>query len=164
MRGSKRTQPPDLPVASTDGAKRTSLAPLREGFAISRGSRPLSVIPEGGIQETSGPKPYGRGSAAVALAHMADPASCSQALRVDISAATTKGPTASRKQLWEDLATKAGFEDPFYLEPELIYQVMGALKLAGFRSAQLYLDTAKSQHVAAGHLQQLPLHWVLCQP
>ena len=83
---------------------------------------------------------------------MVNPASCSRALREDMSAATTKGPTASRRQLWAELASKAGFPDLFYLEPELIYQAMGALKLAGFRLVELYLDTAKSQHVAAGYL------------
>ena len=93
---------------------------------------------------------------------MVNPASCSRALREDMSAATTKGPTASRRQLWAELASKAGFPDLFYLEPELIYQVMGALKLAGFRLVELYLDTAKSQHVAAGYLWSSQLQqWLL---
>lgn len=79
------------------------------------------------------PKPYGRGSAAEALAFMENPDRCGKALRKDVSAATT----LSRRQLWADLPGKAGYPDPFFLQPSMIYEVMGALNLAGFRSAQL---------------------------
>ena len=151
MRGSKRTAPPDLPVLGAHDRKKGPFQPLREGFAIPRRDAQPSAKVEERPSSGGGPKPYGRGSAETALACITDPRSCSSALRADISAATTKGPTASRKQLWAALATKAGYEDPFYLEPDRIFEVMGALKLAGFRSAQLYLDTAKSQHIAAGY-------------
>eukprot|EP00435_Cladocopium_sp_Y103_P018360 s1353_g4.t1 len=102
-------------------------------------------------QNASDPRPYGRGSAGEAMAHMADPANCLAVLKKDISASTTVGPTASRRKLWAGLATKSGALDPFELDPPLMFKVMGALKLAGFRSAQLYLDSAKSAHIAAGH-------------
>ena len=82
---------------------------------------------------------------------MSDPDRCHSALRSGILAASTSGPTASRQKLWSELAYKAGFGDPFRLEPDMVFKVMGALKLAGFRSAQLYLDNAKALHVAAGH-------------
>ena len=85
------------------------------------------------------------------MAHMADPANCLAVLKKDISASTTVGPTASRRKLWADLAIKAGALDPFELDPPLMFKVMGALKLAGFRSAQLYMDAAKAAHIAAGH-------------
>ena len=129
------------------------LPPLREGFAIPpKASR--SPVPAGQVKRGPcgvNPLPYGRGSASEALAHMGDPALCRSALWEDVSAATTKGPNASRIKLWADLARKGGFHDPFLLEPDMIFKVMGALKLAGFRSAQLYMDTAKAQHIAAGH-------------
>lgn len=132
------------------------LPPLREGFAIpshSAGSPPLRGDPAGPSQasEGGGPRPYARGSSAEALAYIANPSLCSSALKKDICAATTAGPNESRRQLWSDLATRAGYSDPFHLRPEMVYEVMGALKLAGFRSAQLYLDTAKAQHVSLGH-------------
>ena len=86
------------------------------------------------------------------IAFMENPERCGKALRKDVSAATTLGPNASRRQLWADLAGKAGYPDPFFLQPSMIYEVMGALKLAGFRSAQLYLDVAKAQHISQGHM------------
>ena len=132
------------------------LLPLREGFAIpirGTGSPKLRDGPAGLSQarEGGGPRPYARGSSAEALAYIADPSLCSSTLKKDISAATTTGPNESRRQLWADLATKAGYSDPFHLRPDMVYEVMGALKLAGFRSAQLYLDTAKAQHVSLGY-------------
>eukprot|EP00435_Cladocopium_sp_Y103_P016081 s625_g4.t1 len=153
MRGSKRATPRSFQSAgSTHETKRGKLPPLREGFAIPRAGIPVGTPAQEPCKLGGGRKPYGRGSAALALAHIANPKACSSALRQDVSAETTKGPTASRRQLWQELACKAGFGDPFRLEPDMIFQVMGALKLANFRSAQLYLDTAKSQHIAAGYL------------
>ena len=52
-----------------------------------------------------------------------------------------------------ELTGKAGYNDPFHLEPEMIFAIMGALDLAGYRSSELYLDAAKSLHIASGH------HW-----
>ena len=127
--------------------------PLREGFAIPRDSQGKPRSPERRVPGTPGgePRPYGRGSASDALRHMEDPGKCREALRADISAATTSGPVASRRKLWSELAIKAGHQDPFYLNTDMILSVMGALKLANFRSSQLYLDTAKQAHIAEGH-------------
>eukprot|EP00435_Cladocopium_sp_Y103_P051935 s1011_g16.t1 len=130
--------------------------PLNEGFAIppkQSAGEPFRIAPEAEppAKEGAEPKPYGRGSSASALAFMSDPGRCSAELVKDASAATVAGPNASRRQLWSDLATKAGHSDPFCLEPSLIYEVMGALKLAGFRSAQQYLEVAKAQHIAQGN-------------
>ena len=82
---------------------------------------------------------------------MDDPSKCLEVLRIDIVSSTTAGPAASRRKLWAELAIKAGAQDPFELDPTLMFKVMGALKLAGFRSAQLYLDTAKAVHISSGH-------------
>ena len=41
------------------------------------------------------------------------------------------------------LSERAGYPDPFFLTPDHIYALMGALKQAGYRSAQQYLDVAK---------------------
>ena len=38
-----------------------------------------------------------------------------------MQANTTKGPTASRRTLWAALAAKAGYYEPFNLEPNMIY-------------------------------------------
>ncbi|CAK9106255.1 Uncharacterized protein SCF082_LOCUS49493 [Durusdinium trenchii] len=99
---------------------------------------------------TGEPKPYGRGSAEAALCAAQDPHHCRLVLARDASAASTKGPTASRQKLWENLARTAGWTDPFRLDPTMIYTVMGALKVGGYRSAQLYLDAAKQCHISLG--------------
>ena len=128
-------------------------APLREGFAIPR-ERKIPIRDSGpgdSSERGANPRPYGRGSAAEAMAHMDDPSKCLEVLRIDIVSSTTAGPAASRRKLWAELAIKAGAQDPFELDPTLMFKVMGALKLAGFRSAQLYLDTAKAVHISSGH-------------
>eukprot|EP00435_Cladocopium_sp_Y103_P053506 s1434_g17.t1 len=123
-----------------------------EGFAIPRRNPSIPDSVQGEVQVEGGhPRPYGRGTAAGAIAFIADPERCKSSLVQDMSASTTKGPTASRKNLWETLAKKAGYDDPFHLEPDLVLKVMGALKLANFRSAQLYLDTAKAEHISRGY-------------
>ena len=94
---------------------------------------------------------YGRGSAELALAAADNPQGCVDALCEDGAAQTSKGPFNSRKNLWEQLGRKMGLEDPFRLEPQLIYAITGALKKAGYRSGQQYLDTAKAVHVANGN-------------
>ncbi|CAK9008890.1 Hypothetical protein SCF082_LOCUS10063 [Durusdinium trenchii] len=96
------------------------------------------------------PKPYGRGSAEAAIAAAQDPQACRAELSKDIMAESTKGPAASRQKLWATLAVTAGWSDPFHLDPNMIFTVMGALKTGGYRSAQLYLDTAKNCHIALG--------------
>ena len=136
-----------------DVGRKRPLTILHEGFAIPRDRKipSLNMPKEDRATQGGGPKPYGRGSASAALDHIANPSKCMEALLGEVTADTTKGPTASRKQLWASLAAKAGYQDPFNLDPDMIYKVMGALKLSNFRSAQLYLDSAKGQHIAEGH-------------
>ena len=144
---------------------------LHEGFALSfpagaRDSRALvpsgsstqplaSIEPGMGVlgNGTKDVRAYTRGSAASAQAAMSNPRACISHIRANMTASTTKGPTESRRALWSSLATKAGYNDPFHLEPEMIFAIMGALDLAGYRSSELYLDAAKSLHIASGH------HW-----
>eukprot|EP00435_Cladocopium_sp_Y103_P068903 s1426_g32.t1 len=97
------------------------------------------------------PRPYNRGSTMAALAAMSNPEECVRHLKSGFQAETTKGPAASRRSLWNTLATKAGYTDPFTLEPQMIYAVMGALDMAGYRSAELYLDAAKGVHISEGN-------------
>ena len=87
----------------------------------------------------------------MALAAIGDPTACIARIWDDASASSSRGPFQSRKQLWESLARKAGTQDPFCLTPNIIFTVMGALKTAGYRSAEQYLDVAKAIHVSLGH-------------
>ena len=137
---------------------------LHEGFALTPPTltivdRPASAAsvtaphtPGGGPRDRGSgePKPYGRGSAEAAIAAAQDPQACRAELSKDIMAESTKGPAASRQKLWATLAVTAGWSDPFHLDPNMIFTVMGALKTGGYRSAQLYLDTAKNCHIALG--------------
>ena len=51
---------------------------------------------------------------------------------------------------WAATSERPGYLDPFALTPDHVYAVMGALKQAGYRSAQQYLDVATHYHVASG--------------
>ncbi|CAK8985307.1 unnamed protein product [Durusdinium trenchii] len=143
---------------------RPRLTLLHEGFALAPATRALTekpasaasvaspATPGGGPRERGSgePKPYGRGSAEAAISAAQDPQQCRMELAKDVLAETTKGPTASRQKLWATLAKTAGWLDPFHLDPSMIFTIMGALKRGGYRSAQLYLDTAKNCHIALG--------------
>ena len=122
---------------ATPGSARIPLPQEAAGFPSVEGARPLD----------GEPKPYGRGSSSSAMEAMGNVDRCIDHLRSGMQAPTTKGPAASRRQLW-NLATKAGFPDPFNLEPRMIYAVMGALDLAGYRSSELYLDAAQGVHIS----------------
>lgn len=130
---------------------------LHEGFAIAPASQHAlgeSPVPAPALSEpgrAGEPRGYGRGSAAIALAAVGDPTACVARIWDDASASSSRGPFQSRKQLWESLARKAGAQDPFCLTPNIIFTVMGALKTAGYRSAEQYLDVAKAIHVSLGH-------------
>lgn len=151
MPGSKRSLAQRFDP-SLKGTQPCKPAPLHEGFAIPKGRSIPSLGHQKELKPVGGnPKPYGRGTSSEALAHMANPDRCLKALKADISASTTVGPVASRRKLWATFAERAGFVDPFDITPDMMFKVMGALKLAGFRSAQLYLDAAKTQHISLGH-------------
>lgn len=85
------------------------------------------------------------------------PDACVAAILADEYAQTSKGPIASRIRKWEELARQGGHTDPFALCPEVIYTVMGALKLAGYRSAEQYLDAAKGQFIRKGGVWTMQL-------
>ena len=84
---------------------------------------------------------------------------CTDHIRQKRLATTSKGPFESRKSTWATLASRAGFSEPFCLQPNMIYAIMGAMDMAGYRSSELYLDTARQVHIEAGRpwTQQLAL-------
>lgn len=98
-----------------------------------------------------GPRPYGRGSQAAALQAASDPRECRRQLLGEASVPNSRRALESRQQLWLRLGRRAGFGDPFQLSPDAVFAIMGALKIAGYRSAELYLESAKAEHVARGH-------------
>ena len=126
------------------------VAPLREGPVLTQGcvtGGAASSRPDG-----AEPAPYTRGSAALAFQLAKEhPDRCRDELVHSAFAPTSKGPIASRRKLWDRVASTAGFQNTFLLTCELIFTVMGALKLAGYRSAELYLDAAKSRHISLGY-------------
>lgn len=132
------------------------IAPLREGFALPGYGAPAPPTslsdPSGDRDRTDGEAvPYRRGSMRLAMAAASNPLECQRVLVAGALADTTRGPDASRRKLWAQLARRCGFEDPFLLSPQLIYSVMGALKQGGYRSASQYLESAQGAHVALGH-------------
>ena len=126
---------------------------LNEGFALP-GKLILpthsEILPDPPTREGPEALPYGRGSGGAALAFASDPIRCQNALLKEAYASTSLGPIESRIKKWDALARRAGFHDPFTLTPELIYAVMGALKLAGYRSAEQYLEAAKLEYFNGG--------------
>ena len=124
---------------------------LNEGFAIPIASSGPSVPGEQPRGRSDGEAvPYRRGDARLAMSAALEPAICRRVLAEGVLAESTKGPVASRLKLWAALAERCGYSDPFDLSPDSIYTVMGALKRGGYRSAQLYLEAAQSQHIASG--------------
>ena len=104
------------------------------------------------------PKPYGRGSSRAAVAAARNPLACKAALLSEVVSCTSAGPIESRKKLWLRLSEEACFAAPFPLTPSHIHTVMGALKLAGYRSAAQYLEVAKQHHISEGHAWSEQLH------
>lgn len=134
--------------------KRIGLVPLDEGPVIGNRTESAKAKDSSKANPCNPPalKPYARGSFKTALDLISsDPAQCREHLRKRMLADTTSGPQESREKAWHELAKAAGFDDPFRLSPELILTVMGALDRAEYRSAELYLWTAKSIHIARGH-------------
>ena len=97
-------------------------------------------------------RPYARGSlrTAMDLATSA-PTQCRDNLREKIRSNTAIRPQESRERTWHDLATAAGIVQPFSLDPNTIFTVMGILDQANYRSAELYLDAAKQRHIELGY-------------
>ena len=138
-------------------ARHGQTPPLHEGPALRPGTEPgprpppSDLVPVG-IPQTPqyAPRPYGRGNQWVALRAAVNPAECERFLLEGASAPNSRGPLEARKQLWRRLGLRAGFADPFNLTPSIIYTIMGALKAADYRSAELYLDSARAEHISLG--------------
>lgn len=153
MPGLKRSLHPPVPRPGASGRVGRRDPVLHEGFAIPQCQALVSIKAEH-AQEVRPPrpevKPYERGSYGKAMGHALDPSACRAALLSDALASTSKGPLASRIKRWEQIARQAGFPDPFDLSPDLIYTVMGAFKLADYRSADQYMEAAKSLFIQNG--------------
>ena len=150
----------------TEGPQPTTkgLRPLVEGPASSTSrpttAEPIAAAPIAVLPDKVRVKPYGRGSLTKALSLVkSDPKLCADRLLARARADTADAPASSREKIWAELATAAGFADPFTLSPEMIYTVMGALDGADYRSAELYLDVARQRHITSGAqwTQQLAL-------
>ena len=104
-------------------------------------------------------KPYSRGKLSAAVAAIRNgPENCPEALKAKVWSGNNDGPVNSREKTWAILAREAGYVDPFQVTSD-IYAVMGALDAGGYRSTELYLDTARQQHISRGYMgtQQLAL-------
>ena len=139
------------------------LTPLVEGPVVGQPVRALT--------EDTGPedentrcmkkvKPYSRGKLSAAVAAIRNgPESCAEALKSKVWSHNNDGPVSSREKTWAILAREAGYVEPFQVTSDMIFAVMGALDAGGYRSTELYLDTARQQHISRGYIwtQQLAL-------
>ena len=154
MRRFKRTlggSGPPLPLLPVAKPK---AGPLHEGFAIPvEEETPAPEASASDVRDRSNGEanPYSRGNSKAALAAASNRAKCQQILAEGALADSSRGPLASRRSLWAQLAIRAGYPDPFHITPDLMYAVMGALKQAGYRSAYQYLEAAQAQHIALGY-------------
>jgi len=154
MRRFKRTlggSGPPLPLLPVAKPK---AGPLHEGFAIpveEETPNPEASVTHVRDRSNGEANPYSRGNSKAALAAASDRAKCQQILAEGALADSSRGPLASRRSLWAQLAIRAGYPDPFHITPDLMYAVMGALKQAGHRSAYQYLEAAQAQHIALGY-------------
>ena len=134
----------------SDGGRNTKvkgIAPLVEGPVFGA----IEAQEEVRAPQGDEVRPYRRGSLDSAMQLIASSMEeCTEHIRQKRLATTSKGPFESRKATWASLASRAGFSEPFCLQPSMIYAVMGAMDLAGYRSSELYLDTARQVHIEAG--------------
>ena len=131
------------------------LIPLVEGPAFGPGPKPKVAKPQ--VFLPDGPpsqgrnKPYARGSIKTAMELAStEPDQCRDSLRDKIRSDTAVKPQESRERTWHDLATAAGIQQPFHLDCDTIFTIMGVLDRANYRSAELYLDAAKQRHIEMG--------------
>ena len=137
------------PSDAGETSKTPVLTPLREG-PVHGSQREISRA-SSNVENVKKLKPYQRGNLEAAVNEVVeDPGRCFDHILNNAKAQTTLGPQRSRESAWATIASKAGFEDPFDLDPDLIFTVMGAMDRAGYRSAELYLDTAKQAHIQRG--------------
>ena len=98
-------------------------------------------------------RPYTRGSRELAEAIASDPArrqAAADELRRNAFAATASGPRASKTKCWEAQARKCGYPNPYAFTPNMLYEVMGSLHGAGYRSAMGVLSQVKLDFVEEG--------------
>ena len=89
---------------------------------------------------------YARGSKKRALEIAADPAlrmAAASALKMKVFASTNIGPTIRKLETWRDVAHAAGHRDAFLPSGGLIFDVMGSLRAAEYRSLSAYASLAK---------------------
>jgi integrase len=101
---------------------------------------------------------YSRGSKRTALDIASDPARAAEAtgsLVRDVHARTPLRPRQTIADTWMEIARARGYPDPWDLSRELIFDVVGVLREAGYRSACGYLSVAL-QHYSA-RLRGAPL-------
>ena len=137
-------------VQDHDTPKVPKMAPLCEGPVV--GKTPASMETTEKTEAEPKPlKPYQRGNLDLALQEITEDSSkCFDHIQQNVKSKNSIGPYKSRENAWETLAIRAGFTEPFHLSPDLIFMVMGALDRAGYRSSELYLDTAKQAHIQRG--------------
>ena len=136
------------------------LAPLVEGPVVSQPTLALIDRTEPSLTKRKKVKPYTRGKLSAAVAALREGLeACAEGLRAKVWSDTSDGPINSREKTWAILAREAGYSDPFQVTCEMIFAVMGALDAGGYRSTELYLDTARQQHISRGYdwTQQLAL-------
>ena len=95
-------------------------------------------------------QPYGRGSKRLALHIASDPAELSSAtseLKDRVFAKSNSHSVEMKLGTWTSVAHAAGFEDPFSLDPDIIYKVGAALWRAGYRSLDSYLAVARQEMI-----------------
>ena len=146
----------EINTIESSQSTQSTLIPLREGPVLVTGPKTKALKPQ--ALETSGApshgrqRPYARGSlkAAMDLATSA-PTQCRDNLREKVRSDTAIRPQESREKTWHDLATAAGISQPFSLDANTIFTVMGILDQANYRSAELYLDAAKQRRIELGH-------------
>ena len=107
-----------------------------------------------------GRKAYVRGSAKAVGAIEANPGALEQAATAYESekyAASSRPPMDSRLRWWFERAKRKGW-DPYPLTQPKIAYIGAVLKAAGYRSAKLYLEVIKKEHVRLhGWTEQLGL-------
>ena len=155
-------RPPDAP------ARPMGIVPLNVGFASgphsSTSSQAPTTNPPSGSQlqmvavgetrseplraDGTAVTAYARGSKRLAVAIAADDGARAEAaatLRSRVYAASNTGPTAAKLDTWSSIAAAAGYKDPFDITEAMIFEVVGALVKAGFRSVSSYAVLAKQE-------------------
>ena len=120
----------------------------RTTSAQSSSEAPLAWVPP--RNDGQQVQPYARGSKRSAVLIAADPAeraSAAAELKERIFAQSNKSSVAIKLNTWMEVAQAAGFQDPFALDPELLYNVGGVLWKANYRSIDSYMGVARQEMI-----------------